>query len=139
MNRQTSVAPVAIPLYVVFGRSSFQGYVDAIRGVSAEMRDSLESFLRISVHDLKRWHAFHALAVPRGRLSAEDVFMSVVPAPFGFGLWTSHVTPALLDAMVANRPVVVPHRAPLREDPQTLSVQHLDRVSSPEGRGRERF
>ncbi len=48
------------------------------------------------VHDLQRWLAFHALAVPRGRLSSEDVFMSVVPAPFGFGLWTSHVTPALL-------------------------------------------
>lgn len=48
------------------------------------------------VHDLQRWLAFHALAVPRGRLSEHDVFMSVVPAPFGFGLWTSHVTPALL-------------------------------------------
>jgi len=48
------------------------------------------------VHDLQRWLAFHALAVPRGRLSEQDVFMSVVPAPFGFGLWTSHVTPALL-------------------------------------------
>ncbi len=48
------------------------------------------------VHDLDRWLAFHALAVPRGRLSPSDVFMSVVPAPFGFGLWTSHVSPTLL-------------------------------------------
>jgi acyl-CoA synthetase len=48
------------------------------------------------VHDLDRWLAFHALAVPRGQLTGGDVFMSVVPAPFGFGLWTSHVTPSVL-------------------------------------------
>jgi acyl-CoA synthetase len=47
-------------------------------------------------HDQTRWHAFHALAVRHGRLSSDDVFMSVVPAPFGFGIWTSHVTPTLL-------------------------------------------
>jgi acyl-CoA synthetase len=47
-------------------------------------------------HDQARWQAFHALAVEAGQLSAEDVFMSVVPAPFGFGIWTSHVTPSLL-------------------------------------------
>jgi acyl-CoA synthetase len=48
------------------------------------------------IHDQARWHAFHALAVRHGRLSSDDVFMSVVPAPFGFGIWTSHVTPTLL-------------------------------------------
>ncbi len=47
-------------------------------------------------HDQARWQAFHALAVPHGDLSHADVFMSVVPAPFGFGLWTSHFTPTLL-------------------------------------------
>lgn len=47
-------------------------------------------------HDLARWHAFHELAVRHARLDARDVFMSVVPAPFGFGIWTSHVTPTLL-------------------------------------------
>lgn len=48
------------------------------------------------IHDQARWHAFHRFAVRNGRLSADDVFMSVVPAPFGFGIWTSHVTPTLL-------------------------------------------
>jgi acyl-CoA synthetase len=47
-------------------------------------------------HDQARWQAFHALACDAGRLSEGDVFMSVVPAPFGFGIWTSHVTPTLL-------------------------------------------
>jgi acyl-CoA synthetase len=49
-------------------------------------------------HDQARWQAFHALACDAGRLSGEDVFMSVVPAPFGFGIWTSHMTPTLLGA-----------------------------------------
>ncbi|MDG2334832.1 MAG: class I adenylate-forming enzyme family protein [Myxococcota bacterium] len=49
-------------------------------------------------HDQARWQAFHALAVEAGHLSPDDVFMSVVPAPFGFGIWTSHFTPTLLGA-----------------------------------------
>jgi len=49
-------------------------------------------------HDQVRWQAFHALAVEAGQLSGGDVFMSVVPAPFGFGIWTSHFTPTLLGA-----------------------------------------
>ena len=48
------------------------------------------------IHDQERWLAFHEFAVESGRLSASDVFMSVVPAPFEFGIWTSHVTPTLL-------------------------------------------
>jgi acyl-CoA synthetase len=47
-------------------------------------------------HDQLRWFAFHEFAVEAGRLDARDVFMSVVPAPFGFGLWTAHFTPTLL-------------------------------------------
>ncbi len=47
-------------------------------------------------HDLARWQAFHELAVRHGKLRREDIFMSLVPAPFGFGIWTSHVTPTLL-------------------------------------------
>jgi len=47
-------------------------------------------------HDQKRWMAFHEFAVEAGELSSSDVFMSAVPTPFGFGIWTSHVTPTLL-------------------------------------------
>jgi acyl-CoA synthetase len=45
-----------------------------------------------------RWVYFHRKAVEFGQLAPEDVFMSVVPGPFGFGLWTSHFTPTLLGA-----------------------------------------
>jgi acyl-CoA synthetase len=50
------------------------------------------------MHDQARWFHFHELAVEAGELAASDVFLSVLPAPFGFGIWTSHVTPALLGA-----------------------------------------
>lgn len=49
-------------------------------------------------HHQGRWHYFHELAVKTGELCAQDVFMSVLPAPFGFGIWTAHITPALLGA-----------------------------------------
>lgn len=49
-------------------------------------------------HHQARWMHFHRLAVASGELHEGDVFMSVLPAPFGFGLWTAHFTPTLLGA-----------------------------------------
>jgi acyl-CoA synthetase len=49
-------------------------------------------------HDQRRWLEFHACAVPAGALSANDVFLSAISAPFGFGIWTAHVTPTVLGA-----------------------------------------
>lgn len=45
-----------------------------------------------------RWAAFSRLAIEAGQLGADEVFFGGVPAPFGFGLWTSHYTPAILGA-----------------------------------------
>jgi acyl-CoA synthetase len=50
------------------------------------------------MHDQRRWFAFHELAVEAGALSDDDVFLSALPAPFGFGIWTAHVTPTVLGA-----------------------------------------
>ncbi|MDG2308558.1 MAG: class I adenylate-forming enzyme family protein [Candidatus Binatia bacterium] len=50
------------------------------------------------MHHQARWFFFHDLAVRSGDLSTHDVFLSAVPAPFGFGLWTAHFSPALLGA-----------------------------------------
>jgi acyl-CoA synthetase len=50
------------------------------------------------MHNQRRWLAFHEYAIEAGELSGDDVFMSVIPAPFGFGLWTAHFTPTLLGA-----------------------------------------
>jgi acyl-CoA synthetase len=49
-----------------------------------------------------RWMRFFEHAVDCGRLGADETFMSVIPAPFGFGLWTAHVAP-----IVSGRPCVV--------------------------------
>ncbi len=49
-------------------------------------------------HHQARWFHFHELAIESGELTAGDVFMSVLPAPFGFGLWTAHFTPTALGA-----------------------------------------
>ncbi|GAA4486990.1 cyclohexanecarboxylate-CoA ligase [Rhodococcus olei] len=45
-----------------------------------------------------RWIAFSEVAVRAGNITGDDVFFGAVPAPFGFGLWTSHFLPALLGA-----------------------------------------
>jgi acyl-CoA synthetase len=51
---------------------------------------------KIVRHTQNRWMYFHQKAVEHGALSSDDVFASLVPAPFGFGLWTAHFTPTLL-------------------------------------------
>ncbi|MCV7178698.1 class I adenylate-forming enzyme family protein [Mycolicibacterium sphagni] len=50
------------------------------------------------VHTQNRWHYFHQKAAANGELRADDVFLPVIPTPFGFGIWTSHTTPIYLGA-----------------------------------------
>ena len=57
------------------------------------------------MHTENRWLYFHKLAAEAGELTSDDVFFSALPAPFGFGLWTAHFTPAVLGC-----PTVVPER-----------------------------
>ena len=56
------------------------------------------------MHTQSRWFFFHRLAAEAGALDGNDVFMSALPAPFGFGLWTAHFTPAILGAPVVVMP-----------------------------------
>jgi acyl-CoA synthetase len=48
------------------------------------------------MHTQNRWVYFHHLAAAAGRFGPDEVFLGAVPAPFGFGLWTAHFSPALL-------------------------------------------
>jgi acyl-CoA synthetase len=50
------------------------------------------------VHTQNRWYYFHQKAVTNGQLTPDDIFLPVIPTPFGFGLWTSHTTPVYLGA-----------------------------------------
>jgi acyl-CoA synthetase len=45
---------------------------------------------------MQRWMAYHKMVEQLAEVSSHDVMMSVVPAQFGFGLWTSHFTPTML-------------------------------------------
>jgi acyl-CoA synthetase len=53
---------------------------------------------KIVMHHQARWFAFHRFADDVAHFGPEDVFMSALPAPFGFGLWTAHFTPAIVGA-----------------------------------------
>ncbi|MDQ2876563.1 MAG: AMP-binding protein [Actinomycetota bacterium] len=48
------------------------------------------------MHSQTHWMYFHQLAVEAGDLTADDIWLSALPGPFGFGIWTAHVTPAIL-------------------------------------------
>ena len=48
------------------------------------------------VHNQNRWLYYHELAVESGELTGADVFLTVIPAPYGFAQWTANFTPALL-------------------------------------------
>jgi acyl-CoA synthetase len=50
------------------------------------------------VHTQNRWHYFHQKAVANGVLTSDDVFLPIIPTPYGFGIWTSHTTPIYLGA-----------------------------------------
>ena len=69
------------------------------------------------MHTQNRWIAYHRMAVRAGDFGDDEVFMSLLPAPFGFGLWTAHVTPTMLgcpdggDGALRCRRRPRPHRA----------------------------
>jgi acyl-CoA synthetase len=72
-------------------------------------------------HEERRWLKYHEYAVDAGALTTDEICMSVVPAPFGFGLWTAHFTPTLLGVPA----VVLP-----RFDPTvTLEMLESERVT----------
>lgn len=50
------------------------------------------------MHTQNRWFYFHRLAAEAGNFQDDEIFLGAVPAPFGFGLWTSHFSPAALGA-----------------------------------------
>jgi acyl-CoA synthetase len=53
---------------------------------------------KVVMHDQARWFSFHDLAQRIAHFTRDDVFLSALPAPFGFGLWTAHFSPAIVGA-----------------------------------------
>ena len=48
------------------------------------------------MHHQRRWFYFHELAAEAGGFTTDDRFLSALPAPFGFGIWTAHASPLIL-------------------------------------------
>jgi acyl-CoA synthetase len=53
---------------------------------------------KIVMHNQARWFAFHEFAQRVAHFTPDDVFLSALPTPFGFGLWTAHFSPAIAGA-----------------------------------------
>jgi len=47
------------------------------------------------MHTQNRWKYFHSKCT---QFRTDDVFLVVVPSPFGFGLWMGHFSPTMLGA-----------------------------------------
>ena len=77
------------------------------------------------MHHQRRWFAFHSLATAAGALSQDDVFMSLLPAPFGFGLWTSHFTPTILGA-----PCVILDRFSSSQATEAIERHHVSVIAA---------
>lgn len=95
------------------------------------------------MHHQARWYFFHHLARRSGELTSDDVFLSAVPAPFGFGLWTSHFTPTLLGAPTVVLPRFSPEEtlSAIEEHGVTVlaavSTQFMMLLDSPEAARRD--
>ncbi|MDG6106396.1 AMP-binding protein [Dactylosporangium aurantiacum] len=48
------------------------------------------------VHNQDRWFYYHELALECGDLRPDDVFLTLIPAPYGFAQWTANFTPTIL-------------------------------------------
>jgi acyl-CoA synthetase len=83
-------APHALPLVDPARRDDELWFLNSTSGTTG--------LPKIVMHDQKRWFAFHEFAHRIASFTADDVFMSALPAPFGFGLWTAHFTPAIVGA-----------------------------------------
>ncbi|MCL2533787.1 MAG: acyl--CoA ligase [Nocardiaceae bacterium] len=70
---------------------------------------------KVVAHNERKWVAFAREAMIGGRIGPDDVVCSVVPAPFGFGLWSAHFLPALLGI-----PVVVTPRFDVEETAELI-------------------
>lgn len=50
---------------------------------------------KLVMQTMNIWKYFGPLASEAGVLGDDEVFLSLLPAPFGFGLWTAHIVPTM--------------------------------------------
>ncbi|MGH3595918.1 MAG: class I adenylate-forming enzyme family protein [Mycobacterium sp.] len=89
LDLNTDAQPTAVPVESRFGPDD----VFLINSTSGTT-----GLPKCVVHTQNRWYYFHQKAVANGLLTLDDIFLPVIPTPFGFGIWTSHTTPIYLGA-----------------------------------------
>jgi acyl-CoA synthetase len=88
-------------------------------------------------HSQNRWVQFTRWSVEAARLGPAEVFFSVVPSPYGFGLWTAHFTPTELGApcVLVDRPSPVDILAAIQRERVTVlaavTTQFIQMLNDP--------
>ena len=63
------------------------------------------------IHTQNRWLYYHTLALDSGAFTEKDIFVSLIPAPYGFALWTADFTPTILGCPTVVMQRFTPERA----------------------------
>ncbi|GLY24636.1 class I adenylate-forming enzyme family protein [Micromonospora sp. NBRC 101691] len=92
-------APTDAERAAIAGRSLRLGEIHLLNGTSGTT-----GMPKCVVHNQNRWMYYHRLAVEAGALTGDDVFLTLIPAPYGFAQWTANFTPTLLGAPTVVMP-----------------------------------
>ncbi|RLK09736.1 acyl-CoA synthetase [Micromonospora sp. M71_S20] len=92
-------APTDAERRLIAGRTLGLGEIHLLNGTSGTT-----GMPKCVVHNQNRWMYYHHLAVDAGALTGDDVFLTLIPAPYGFAQWTANFTPTLLGAPTVVMP-----------------------------------
>ncbi|MDT0530557.1 class I adenylate-forming enzyme family protein [Micromonospora sp. DSM 115977] len=92
-------APTDVERRLLAGRTLGLGEIHLLNGTSGTT-----GMPKCVVHNQNRWMYYHHLAVEAGALTGDDVFLTLIPAPYGFAQWTANFTPTLLGAPTVVMP-----------------------------------
>jgi len=96
VNREVEIVDSGLASDVIIDSGAAMQPLDADAVFLLNSTSGTTGLPKCVMHTQNRWFYFHHLAAAAGGLGADEVFLGVLPAPFGFGLWTAHFTPAIL-------------------------------------------
>lgn len=92
---QDDAAPVGLPAFDVASAAVARRALGANELFFVNSTSGTTGLPKCVMHTMNRWKYFHKKCV---QFRDDDVFMVVVPSPFGFGLWMAHFSPTMLGA-----------------------------------------
>ena len=91
--------PSAAEVAALAGRALGLGEIHLLNGTSGTT-----GMPKCVVHNQNRWLYYHRLALEAGEFTPDDVFLTLIPAPYGFAQWPANFTPPLLGAPTVVMP-----------------------------------